>query len=131
MLPLDAGQPQVALTVTQQETVDALKRSRFGFLEVGPQLVQPRTADVLVKKGLCEYDTVKEGAKAYRILRLAGARECKTPCCMFQIQISDNSIGVTVKLPRPINLSKEQASALEIGLHDAVEGVLAPLFEGD
>ena len=41
------------LTKVQKETLDALRDGHSTYLEIGPGLVQPRTAEALVNKG-CE-----------------------------------------------------------------------------
>ena len=62
----------VRLTRVQRDTLATL-RDGTGCLEVGPGLVQPRTAAALVAKGLCEWtQTAKWGdGPTYRAVRLA------------------------------------------------------------
>lgn len=54
---------------------------------------------------------------------------CKTPGAVYHFDIKPSTIGVSIDLPRPIELSEDEASKIEDDLHDAVEGVLAHLFE--
>lgn len=63
------------LTKAQKETLEALKGSRFGSLEVGPGCVEVRTADALVRKGYCEWGTDQSwpGKPVVRTIRLLDA----------------------------------------------------------
>jgi len=59
---------------------------------------------------------------------MAIATECQTDGAVYSIHISDERVEAAVRLPFPLNLSKEQAVLLEKNLHNAVELVLAPHF---
>ncbi len=60
------------LSRVQQETLDALKGSQWGYLTVEPGCVQPRTAEALVKRGLAVWDWNRGWGdqSGYRVIRL-------------------------------------------------------------
>ena len=60
------------LSKAQKEVLDVLQSGNNKTLEVGPGLVQPRTAGALVRKGFCEYGlSLPWGDKErYLIIRL-------------------------------------------------------------
>lgn len=57
------------------------------------------------------------------------AEGCKTPESKFHITIKPNEIGGIVELPFDTNLSEDEAKEMEDKIHDALEDVLAPLFD--
>lgn len=65
------------LTPSQKEVLEVLKRSRWKELEVGPGLVEPRTAEALVRKGYCKFDLSAPWGddKRYRVIRLLDEEE--------------------------------------------------------
>lgn len=54
---------------------------------------------------------------------------CQTPGAQFHIQITADSVSVSVDLPFEFTgMSTEEAVILEANLHNVVELVLAPYF---
>lgn len=79
--------------------------------------------------------TRMEAETLYRLLgdalRDVENRVCKTPGADYQSKITDNEIGMTVKLPPEVevpNMSDEQASEYEDAMHDAFEEIVAKMI---
>lgn len=59
---------------------------------------------------------------------MAEATPCQTPGAVFHTHISPREVRCTVTLPRPLNLTPQQAAEMDTNLHNVVELVLAPHF---
>jgi hypothetical protein len=62
------------MSKVQQDVIDALRNSRWGYLTVGVgEAVRRNTADALVKKGICIYDHLGswDGKPAITVIKLA------------------------------------------------------------
>ena len=58
-------------------------------------------------------------------------RPCLTPDAEWDITLRGSLLTVNVHLPSEPRLRNEQSSALLLEVHDAVEEVLAPLFNSN
>lgn len=56
---------------------------------------------------------------------------CQTPGAVFHTKINPQSVGVSVELPKKLELTEQQAELLEKNIHNAMELVLAPYFKSD
>jgi len=54
--------------------------------------------------------------------------DCKTPGSQFHIKVTPKEIGGMVELPFEADVDREKAEELEEEIHDALEEILAPLF---
>lgn len=55
--------------------------------------------------------------------------ECKTPDALYTIEISGDTVSVSVQLPFELDVTKDDSEKLEADLHYAVEKLLAPFFK--
>ena len=55
--------------------------------------------------------------------------ECQTDGAIYQAEISEDTITMTVKLPFALDLDENEAKLLESNIHNAMELVLAPYFK--
>jgi 8-oxo-dGTP pyrophosphatase MutT (NUDIX family) len=65
------------------------------------------------------------------LMQRKGAVEthCQTPGAQFHTTISDSNVGLSVDMPRPLNLNEVEATLLESNMHNAMELVLRPYFD--
>lgn len=49
---------------------------------------------------------------------------CKTPGAIYHFNLNERNVGVDVEIPFEIELSEEEAIALEDEIHDAMELIL-------
>lgn len=54
---------------------------------------------------------------------------CQTPGARFTTQVGQRGVVIHVDLPDAVVIAEDDAIRLEQNIHDALEGVFAPLFE--
>lgn len=54
---------------------------------------------------------------------------CQTPDAVFTTSVSERLVCVSVAMPFPLTLDRDNAMKLEHDLHRAVEGVLSAYFK--
>ena len=59
---------------------------------------------------------------------MANPTACQTPGAQFHTRISPAEVSCTVTLPRPLDLTEQQAAELDTNMHNAMELVLARYF---
>lgn len=57
--------------------------------------------------------------------------ECQTDGAIYQTDISEDIITMTVKLPFALDLDEKEAELLETNIHNAMELVLVPYFKNN
>lgn len=53
---------------------------------------------------------------------------CRTPDCEWYLHAGDRGVCVEVEFPDNVGLTRAEAGSLNVAMHDAIEGVIAPLF---
>ena len=54
--------------------------------------------------------------------------KCQTPDVVYNIDISDEKISITLDLPKSLRLDEEEAELLETNIHNSLEIVLSKYF---
>lgn len=54
--------------------------------------------------------------------------KCQTEGAIYNTDISDNEITVSIKIPFNLNLDADESELLELNLHNAIELVLSRYF---
>lgn len=57
--------------------------------------------------------------------------KCQTPDVVYNIDISDEKISITLDLPKSLRLDMEEAELLETNIHNSLEIVLAKYFTNE
>ncbi len=57
--------------------------------------------------------------------------KCQTPDVVYNIDISDEKISITLDLPKSLRLDEEEAELLEKNIHNSLEIVLSKYFTNE
>lgn len=55
--------------------------------------------------------------------------KCQTKDAIYDIELTDKSVKIEVKLPFDLDLTKSEAELLEANLHNVIEVVLSKYFK--
>jgi hypothetical protein len=66
--------------------------------------------------------------KNFRSINEAVKTKCQTEGAIYNTDISENKIGIDIKIPFNMDLTKTEAKLLEDNIHNALELVLKPYF---
>jgi 8-oxo-dGTP pyrophosphatase MutT (NUDIX family)/GNAT superfamily N-acetyltransferase len=74
------------------------------------------------------FEPAEDAGPGYMRRTAAVSTPCQTPDAIYDADIGDRHVSMTVKTPFPLNLSEDEASLLEDNLHNVFELALARYF---